>query len=138
MKITKTIITRELRDFIVDGFIEHDIQTLGYSGRDQEQTAFTIKVDNEIAGVTCLLPFWGGLWVKILFVQEKFRKQGIARKLMEQAFIFAKEQNCDFAFVETMSFQAPEFYQKLGFELEYSRGGYAEGSKIHYLRKILK
>ena len=32
---------------------------------------------------------------------------------------------CPFAFVETMGFQALEFYEKCGFKLEFTRAGYA-------------
>lgn len=40
--------------------------------------------------------------------------------------------------VETMSFQAPEFYQKMGFKIEFSRPGYAKNNCFHYLKKNLK
>jgi len=54
---------------------------------------------------------------------------------MEHAFTFGRENKCPFAFVETMSFQAVEFYQKIGFQLEFTRSGYAHGTSFHYLRK---
>jgi ribosomal protein S18 acetylase RimI-like enzyme len=56
---------------------------------------------------------------------------------MEHAFAFGKESRCHFAFVETMSFQAPEFYQKLGFEIELKRDGYAAGTSFYYLKRML-
>jgi hypothetical protein len=36
-----------------------------------------------------------------------------------------------------MSFQAPEFYKKLGFEIEFKREGYAHYVSAYYLRKDL-
>jgi len=36
-----------------------------------------------------------------------------------------------------MSFQALEFYQKMGFELDFTRPGYAHGTSFHYLSKKL-
>ena len=56
---------------------------------------------------------------------------------MKNALKYGKENKCPFAFVETMSFQALDFYQKLGFQLEYTRTGYAHGTSFHYLRKDL-
>jgi ribosomal protein S18 acetylase RimI-like enzyme len=50
---------------------------------------------------------------------------------------YAKSQNCDFVFLETMSFQALDFYEKLGFKVELKRDGYAEGASIYYLKKNL-
>jgi ribosomal protein S18 acetylase RimI-like enzyme len=56
---------------------------------------------------------------------------------MEHVFNFGKENGCHFAFVETMSFQAPEFYQKIGFEIELKRDGYTAGTSFYYLKKVL-
>lgn len=47
------------------------------------------------------------------------------------------DKACPFAFVETMSFQALDFYRKMGFELEFTRSGYKHGTAFHYLRKLL-
>ncbi len=56
---------------------------------------------------------------------------------MEYALEFGKKRGCQFAFVETMSFQALEFYQKNGFAIDFSREGYARNTSFHYLRKDL-
>lgn len=37
-----------------------------------------------------------------------------------------------------MSFQAPEFYQKLGFKVELKCDGYSEDTSFYYLRKDLR
>jgi len=64
--------------------------------------------------------------------------EDIARLLMNHAFEFGIKRGYHFAFVETMSFQAPEFYQKMGFTIEFSRPGYAENTTFHYLKKNLR
>ena len=71
----------------------------------------------------------------LLYVAEHARGSGLGTALMEQAFSFGKSHNHAFAFVETMSFQALEFYQKMGFFLEYTRTEYAHNASAHYLRK---
>ena len=73
---------------------------------------------NNLIGVAVAQLFWGQLHIKYLVVEEKHRGQGYARKLMESVFEYGKQQDCQFVFVETMNFQAPEFYQKLGFSME--------------------
>jgi len=60
-----------------------------------------------------------------------------AKKLMKRAFLYGKERGCRFAFLETLSFQAPEFYEKLGFEVELKRDGYDHNTSFYYLRKDL-
>lgn len=56
---------------------------------------------------------------------------------MQHALEYGKLRGCRFAFVETMSFQAPEFYQKLGFSIDFKREGFDAGASFYYLRKIL-
>ena len=70
-------------------------------------------------------------------VHEDYRRQGIGQQLIEHALKFGKEQGCKVAFVATMSLQAPEFYKKLGFEIEFKREGYAYDTSLYYLRKDL-
>ncbi len=55
-------------------------------------------------------------FISWLYVDDKYRAQGIGRDLMKHAEMMAKQKNCIKAFVDTMSFQAPEFYERLGFE----------------------
>ena len=135
--IKQTLLNKQLRSFIFDNFEKYDIKMIGYSGFAKNETAFYAKVQNEIVGLISVHPVWGALWIKALIIKEEYRNQGLATKLMEQALKFAQEKKCKFAFVETFSFQAPKFYQKLGFELEFSRAGYSDGISFHYLRKYL-
>ena len=79
----------------------------------------------------------GALHVKYVYVDDAYRGQGLATRLIERAFAYGRENKCFFAFVETMSFQALGFYQKMGFQLEFTRPGYAHGTSFHYLRKDL-
>ncbi len=57
---------------------------------------------------------------------------------MNHALEFGKQRGCNFAFVETMRFQAPNFYQRMGLKIEFSWPGYAKNTCFHYLKKDLK
>jgi ribosomal protein S18 acetylase RimI-like enzyme len=81
--------------------------------------------------------FWGQLHIKYPLVKERHRGQGIGRELVKHAFEYGKEQGCDFTYVETMSFQAINFYKKLGFKVELQRDGYSHKTSFYYLRKDL-
>lgn len=48
----------------------------------------------------------------ILWVDEKYRKMGIGSKLLEAAEEEAVRRGCHSGHVDTMSWQAPEFYKK--------------------------
>lgn len=135
--IRQTIFRDELKKKIFDGFGAHAIEATGINGLAEEPHSFEIFNKNDFVGAIVVQLFWGQLHIKYLFVDKAYRGQGIAHALMEHALKFGIDQGCHFAFVETMSFQAPKFYQELGFHLEFSRPGYAQGTTFHYLKKPL-
>lgn len=126
--------SENLKQQIYAGFREHAIATIGFD-ETFAPAAFVASNEGQFVGAVIVELFWSALHVKYVFVKEKYRKQGIATKLMQKALEYGKEHTCPFAFVETMSFQARGFYQKLGFVLEYTRSGYSHGTSLHYLRK---
>ncbi len=135
--ITQTTLTAERKASIYEAFAKHAIDSVGFDGLAGEPVAFEIMENDASLGVVVCQLFWGNLHIKYLLTNKEHRGHGIARALMEHAFTFGKENGCHFAFVETMSFQAPEFYQKLGFEIELKRDGYAAGTSFYYLKKVL-
>ncbi len=57
-------------------------------------------------------------WLKVdvMAVSPDHRRQGIGRKLVKEAEAMAAQRGCRYAYVDTMSFQAPDFYLSLGYE----------------------
>ena len=62
----------------------------------------------------------GWLFIKYLWVHPDLRRSGIGQELMRQAEARAIDFGCHSAWVDTFSFQAPEFYPKLGYR-EFAR-----------------
>lgn len=56
-----------------------------------------------------------GFYIKHLWLDEAHRGQGWGKTLMEKAEAEAIDRKCRTLWVDTMSYQAPEFYQKLGY-----------------------
>jgi GNAT superfamily N-acetyltransferase len=56
--------------------------------------------------------YWGWLYVSILWIDEKYRKNGIGSKLLKDAETEALRRGCEYAHLDTMSFQALGFYKK--------------------------
>ncbi|CDZ79865.1 nucleoside triphosphate pyrophosphohydrolase [Candidatus Rubidus massiliensis] len=137
-QILKNKLRDEVKKKIFDGFGSQAIESTGINGLEEDPISFEIFHDQEFVGAIVVQCFWGQLHIKYLFVEKHYRGQGIARELMNYALEFGKKQGYHFAFVETMSFQAPEFYQKMGFKIEFSRSGYAKDTCFHYLKKNLK
>ncbi len=135
--IQQTILTQELKEHIYEFFNKQCIATVGINGYTEDPISFEIRNGNILIGCVVVQIFWGQLHIKYLIVQEKYRKQGIATKLMKHIFDYAKSRSCHLVFVETMSFQAPEFYKKLGFKVEMKREGYDKNTSFYYLCKYL-
>ncbi len=80
-----------------------------------------------------------GNWLRIdmLWVSDELRGQGAGSKLMLAAEAEARQRGCIYAQVDTASFQARPFYEKLGYQLRFSLDNYPREHQRHYLSKAL-
>lgn len=81
----------------------------------------------------------GGSWmfVELLFVPEALRRRGWGRKLMTLAEDEAKARGCIGAWLDTFSFQARGFYERLGYEVFGTIENFPPGHARHFLKKGL-
>ena len=90
-----------------------------------------------IAGCSGEVMF-GVVYTGLLWVHPDYRKQGLARKLMEQVHEHGYKMGCRIASILTMSFQSARgFYEKLGYECDLERQGYIDNSSCLFLKKKL-
>lgn len=94
------------------------------------------KDNSIIAGCNGYI-FYGCLHIDQLWVHTDFRGQNFGTVLMKQAQELGIKNNCSFLTVNTMDWEALDFYKKLGFELEFLRTGYANDSTFYFLKKPL-
>ncbi len=122
--------------FVDQGFCEHALENVNCNAAIQT-FALTAKREEDLLGALTGRLFWGSLHIRHLFVTKPYRNQGIGRRLVEEGMRIGIENQCRFAVVETMSFQALDFYLKLGFRMDFSRDGYDQGCIFYYLSKPL-
>ena len=81
--------------------------------------------------------YWGWMYIDILWVHEEHRKQGIGSRLLAAAEKEAVLRGCHHVHVDTMSWQAPAFYQKHGYEVIGILPDIPRGHRKYLLQKAL-
>ena len=82
---------------------------------------FIAKVDGEIAGFITGLSIYEGVYINELIVIEKYRGNNIGTALVKMVEDEYRNKNFKYIEVVTNKYQAPDFYKKCGFELEFIR-----------------
>ena len=86
----------------------------------------------------------GGLWgwtsfaflhIDVLYLPEGLRGTGLGRSLIQQAETEAVERGCHGAWLDTFSFQARGFYERLGYTVFGSIEDYPPGESRFFLKK---
>jgi len=105
---------------------------------DEIALAIFLRDEEEdlLAGISGSL--WGAtLEIHCLWVSERLRHRGIGSRLVLALEQEAAGRGGSTAITNTFSFQAPEFYAKLGYETFGVIPGYGNRFQKHFLRKSL-
>src|SRR5262249_13966040 len=82
---------------------------------DHQPLTVTLKERSKVVGGLVGETFWGWMFIRLLWVSDKYRGRGFGTALMEAAEEEARTRGVRNVYVDTFSFQAPEFYHKLGY-----------------------
>jgi ribosomal protein S18 acetylase RimI-like enzyme len=81
---------------------------------------------------------WAGwLEIKFVWVREDLRGQGHGRRLIEAEEVEARARGCRRVLLDSYTFQAPGFYQRLGYEVFGSLDDYPAPHSRVFLTKTL-
>jgi GNAT superfamily N-acetyltransferase len=81
---------------------------------------------------------WAGwLEVRFLWVHEDRRGTGLGKKLLQTAEQEARARGCTRVLLDSYTFQAPDFYRKLGYEIFGVLEGFPGEHKRVFLTKRL-
>ena len=124
------------RQFIVNGVDYYNVAATSLP--DYFPVNFVLRGQRgEVLGGV-LGQLWGGwLQVTCLWVAEAARGVGHRTRLMEEAEAYARSRGAIGVTLETYSFQARPFYERLGYEVFSTLEGYPLGHVKFYLRKAL-
>ncbi|MEN8139240.1 MAG: GNAT family N-acetyltransferase [Bacteroidota bacterium] len=94
--------------------------------------------DNEIIGGLFGRSLWETLEIKTLAVNPENRNMGLGKRLLDEAEKEAIRRSCRYITLDTFSFQAPEFYEKNGFEKIGTESDFPKGFERYYYRKKIQ
>ena len=82
---------------------------------------FVAKENDEILGIITGHSYYKEVHIGDLIIFEEYRNKNIGTKLVETVENYYKNKGFENINLTTYNFQAPEFYKKCGFEVEFIR-----------------
>lgn len=128
---------QELGAFLVDRIYEFNAKATGYF--DGKLLAGCVRSDTGeiIAGFDGHT--WGGCCeLSHVWVHERYRGQGLGTILLRSAEAEAVARGCERVVLATHTFQAPGFYERMGYERKYAIEGRPKGHADVIYVKILR
>lgn len=122
---------------LVEGMLSYHAS----NGHPRKSEIFSIilkdKSEKVLGGVIVSF-LWNAMEIQTLWVDELLRDKGYGTKLMTMVEEEAIKRGCTIAYTNTFSWQAPEFYEKLGYILYGKLDNFPKGNSLSYFYKNLK
>ena len=128
--------SREIGDFIHEGFTAYGKQcgvTLNY-----DEFCFAAEDgEGKTVGVITGRAYYNEVHIGDLIVDESYRGTGLGSRLVHAVEDAYRGKGYDVVTLTTFGFQAPEFYKKLGYEVEFIRESRDPKLNKYFLKKNL-
>jgi len=96
-----------------------------------------LKDDGTHVGGVIAVTYWNWLFVELMWVRDDLRGQGYGEKLLAMAEEEGRRRGAEFSYLDTFSFQAPEFYRKNGYEVFGKLDEFPPGYQRFFMSKHL-
>jgi ribosomal protein S18 acetylase RimI-like enzyme len=126
--------TKEEVDVIAAGLRRHNDSCVPSAGYEDMAVVARDDEGRVVGGVLCEVGR-GWLHISILWVEEKHRMHGLGRKIMAETEAEAQRRGCHGAYLDTFSYQARPFYEKLGYTVFGTLEDYPKGHQRFYMMK---
>ena len=93
--------------------------------------------DGSIAGGVIGETHWEWFFINLMWIKEELRGRGYGHQLLLAAEQEARQRGARNAYLDTFSFQAPDFYKKHGYQVYGVLEGFPQGHQRIYLTKPL-
>jgi len=120
---------------VLAGLRAHNARQVGRI--DHVPLSVTLRDKKNIVGGVIGDTHLGWLFVQWFWIDEKYRGKGLGAKLLQSAENEARKRGAKNVYLDTFSFQAPAFYEKLGYR-EFGRlKNYPAGHDRVWMTKAL-
>ncbi len=109
------------------------------AGKDQgKQLCFILYTpDRKIVGGLIGVTYWDWLYIDLLWIQDALRGRGYGHRLLTLAEQEARQRGAQHAYLDTFSFQAPDFYEKHGYQIFGKLEDFPAGHQRYFMKKHL-
>jgi ribosomal protein S18 acetylase RimI-like enzyme len=121
-------------DALVAGVRQHNVEHLG-NEQSKPLTVVARDQNKKLIGGVSGRTIYKNFLINVVWVDKCARGTGLGRHLMELAETEAKNQGCLVAQVDTLAFQAPIFYEKLGFKTVGTIPAFEQSPERFYMMK---
>lgn len=131
--VIEASIRPEVADHVIGGLVNFNNRQAAPS--NHMDLAVSAQSGDDIIGGLLGYTNWGWLFIAQLWVAESARGGGVGRRIVEAAEAEARRRGCKHAHVDTLSFQALPFYQRLGYIVFGQLDDYPEGHTRYFLQR---
>lgn len=116
----------------------HNYNTQHAGDSDEQNLCFVLQTpDQEIIGGVIGATYWEWFYINLMWVKDEFRGCGYGHRLLTLAENEARKRGAKNAYLDTFSFQAPEFYKQHGYQVFGELKDFPPGQQRYFLAKQL-
>ena len=93
--------------------------------------------DQVVVGGVVALIYWDWLFVDLMWVKEELRGRGYGHRLLTMVEDEARKYGAKDVYLDTFSFQAPDFYKKHGYHVFGELHDFPAGHQRYFMTKAL-
>ncbi len=103
-----------------------------------QRIGFVVQTpDQAIVGGIIAVTYWDWLAIDLMWLRENIRGRGYGHRLLTLAEDEGRRLGARHAFLDTFSFQAPDFYRKHGYQVLGVLQDFPAGHQRYYMTKQL-
>jgi ribosomal protein S18 acetylase RimI-like enzyme len=126
-----------IRGWVLAGLTASNRAYVGEPGLLNLAAVIRERAHGEILGGLLGRTAWEWLRIEFLYVAPAWRRAGWGTRLVRAAEKEAVKRLCRSAWVDSYSFQAPDFYERLGYTIFGSLDDYPAGHRRYFLQRRL-